>query len=106
MQQTCADEEYFRAVSRCCWQSFLWTVSKVQNEGAKRNPVQQETDLEGDSGDDRAVSVQQASVVHIIPFPLLRQPAHPLGKVMDVAVLLIEGLHAPLLFAGLGAQVC
>lgn len=64
------------------------------------------TNLKADCRDDRAVSVQQASVVHFIPFLLLRQPPHPLCKAMDIAVLLIKLQDSPLLPGSLVAQLC
>ena len=47
--------------------------------------------------------MQQASVVHVITIPLLRQAPRPLCKAVDVPVLLVIGFQAPLLSVGLVA---
>ena len=50
--------------------------------------------------------MQQPPVVHLIALLLLRQPPHPLRKAVDVALLLLKGLHTPLLLGCLVAQRC
>ena len=71
-----------------------------------RGGKSQASHLECDSRNDRAISVQQAPVVHIIILLLLRQAAHSLRKAVGVAVLLIKGIHPPLLLGCLGTQRC